>query len=86
MGNSAKGDIMKRQEENMHTERESSHTNNEAAGMVFETGLLDREAIARLAYSYWEARGRQDDSPDEHWLRAEAELRNRLAPAAREQS
>lgn len=32
------------------------------------------EAIAHLAYSYWEARGYQDGSPEEDWLRAEAEL------------
>jgi Protein of unknown function (DUF2934) len=32
------------------------------------------EDIARLAYSYWEARGYQGGSPDEDWLRAEQEL------------
>jgi len=30
--------------------------------------------IARLAYSYWEARGCQGGSPEEDWLRAEREL------------
>ena len=30
--------------------------------------------IARLAYSYWEARGHQGGSPEEDWLRAEREL------------
>ena len=30
--------------------------------------------IARLAYSYWEARGHQGGSPHEDWLRAEREL------------
>jgi len=34
-----------------------------------------QEAIAGLAYSYWEARGRQDGSAEEDWLRAEAEIR-----------
>jgi Protein of unknown function (DUF2934) len=43
---------------------------------------LDQEAIARLAYFYWEERGCQNDSPDEDWFRAEADLRNRLAAAA----
>jgi hypothetical protein len=43
---------------------------------------LDQEAIARLAYSYWEARGCRNDSPEEDWFRAEAELRNQLAAAA----
>ncbi|MGA2195899.1 MAG: DUF2934 domain-containing protein [Bryobacteraceae bacterium] len=33
------------------------------------------EEIARLAYSYWEARGRQDGGAREDWLRAEGELR-----------
>src|SRR5690349_10629670 len=32
--------------------------------------------IARLAYSYWEARGCQGGCPEEDWLRAEDELRN----------
>jgi len=30
--------------------------------------------IARLAYSYWEARGRKHGSALEDWLRAEREL------------
>lgn len=34
-----------------------------------------REAIAKLAYSYWEARGYQGGSEEEDWLRAEQELR-----------
>ena len=34
-----------------------------------------QEEIARLAYSYWEARGYQGGSPEEDWLRAEQELR-----------
>jgi DUF2934 family protein len=32
------------------------------------------EEIARLAYLYWEARGRQGGCPEEDWLRAEQEL------------
>jgi len=34
-----------------------------------------QEEIARLAYSYWEARGRQSGSPEEDWYRAERELK-----------
>jgi len=34
-----------------------------------------REEIARLAYSYWEARGCQGGSAEEDWLRAEVEIR-----------
>jgi hypothetical protein len=41
------------------------------------------EEIARLAYSYWEARGYLGGSPEEDWLRAETELRSaQLASAA----
>ena len=54
---------------------------SEATGLVSELEL-DQEAIARLAYFYWEERGCQNDSPDEDWFRAEAELRSRLACAA----
>jgi Protein of unknown function (DUF2934) len=35
---------------------------------------VDTEAVARLAYSYWEARGYAHGSPEEDWLRAEQEL------------
>jgi len=41
--------------------------------------LPSREAVARLAYAYWEARGYQGGSPEEDWNRAEREL---LASAA----
>ena len=34
-----------------------------------------QEAVARLSYSYWEARGCQGGSPEADWLRAEQELR-----------
>lgn len=43
----------------------------------------DAEAIARLAYSYWLERGCQGGNQEEDWLRAEAELKARLAVAAR---
>jgi hypothetical protein len=33
-----------------------------------------QEAISRLAYSYWEARGQHGGSAEEDWLRAEAEI------------
>ena len=32
--------------------------------------------VARLAHSYWEARGCQGGSPEEDWLRAEQQLRS----------
>ena len=34
-----------------------------------------QDAVARLAFSYWEARGCQAGSPEADWLRAEQELR-----------
>ncbi len=36
---------------------------------------VSHDEIARLAYSYWEARGRTGGSALEDWLRAERELR-----------
>jgi hypothetical protein len=39
--------------------------------------ILAHEEVARLAYSYWEARGCEGGSADEDWHRAEAELRAR---------
>lgn len=39
------------------------------------------EEIARLAYSYWEARGRKGGSAEEDWRRAENEYRRRRSPA-----
>jgi hypothetical protein len=35
---------------------------------------VDQEAIARLAYSYWEARGGTGGCPEDDWFRAEHEL------------
>ena len=39
-----------------------------------------RDEVARLAHSYWEARGRQGGSPEDDWYRAEREwdARHRL--------
>ena len=82
VGDKDKGDIVKTEEEHRHTASGSSHSSNEAAGLGIENPALDQEAIARLAYFYWEERGCPNDSPDEDWLRAEAELRNRLVRAA----
>jgi hypothetical protein len=42
----------------------------------------EHEEIARLAYSYWEARGGEGGSAEEDWLRAEEELKARLAQSA----
>jgi hypothetical protein len=37
------------------------------------------DAIARIAYSLWEARGYEEGSPVEHWLRAEQKYRELTA-------
>jgi len=44
--------------------------------------ISEGEEIARLAYSYWEARGRQGGSAEEDWARAEHEVRKRFRTAA----
>ena len=43
---------------------------------------IDREAVARLAYSYWAARGYIGGSAEEDWLRAEREFRKDRAARA----
>ena len=50
--------------------------------VVQEEMVVDREAVARLAYSYWEVRGFVGGSPEEDWLRAENEIRETLAASA----
>jgi hypothetical protein len=50
--------------------------------IVQQEMVVDREAVARLAYSYWEARGFIGGSPEEDWLRAEREVRETLAASA----
>jgi hypothetical protein len=47
-----------------------------------ESTALDPEVVARLAHSYWEARGCEGGSPEEDWFRAEQELSGRAAKAA----
>ena len=75
MRGKAEGEIVVKQ-------REHVHRSDEATDLGIEHRTLDQEAIARLAYFYWEERGCPNDSPDEDWLRAEAELRHRVAAAA----
>ena len=40
-----------------------------------ETEPVYSEQIAALAYSYWEARGRQEGTAELDWLQAEQQLR-----------
>lgn len=42
----------------------------------------EKAQIARLAYSYWQARGCPEGSPEEDWLRAEVELGKPVAGTA----
>jgi hypothetical protein len=64
------------------TQGEPGHRSDEATGNEIEHPGLDREAIGRLAYFYWEERGCPNDSPDEDWFRAEAEVRRQIDAAA----
>jgi hypothetical protein len=47
----------------------------------FESPDLSHEEVARLAYSYWEARACQGGSPEEDWFRAEQEIQIRRKAA-----
>lgn len=38
---------------------------------------VSRDDIARLAYSYWEARNRQQGFAEEDWIRAERDLKDK---------
>ncbi len=39
--------------------------------------ISEQDEIARIAFSYWEARGCQGGSPEEDWARAEQEVHSR---------
>jgi Protein of unknown function (DUF2934) len=56
----------------------ATHSRNQgtvvAASSETESVDLDPEAIARLAYTYWEARGGAGGTPEDDWFRAEHEL------------
>lgn len=51
----------------------------EAAG---SGSIPDHEQVARVAYSYWQARGCPEGSPEQDWFDAEAALRTMAARAA----
>ena len=53
----------------------SLHAAAEPAVVAADRGQPTHEEIARLARSYWEARGCQGGNPTEDWLRAEQELK-----------
>lgn len=58
------------------TEAQAVGAANVPASERAGTGL-NAEEVARLAHSYWVARGCQHGSHEEDWLRAEQELRSR---------
>jgi hypothetical protein len=43
--------------------------------------MIEKEEIAKLAYSYWEARGYEGGSPEEDWFRAETQVREKSLAA-----
>jgi Protein of unknown function (DUF2934) len=49
----------------------------ESTAVVAAQPTLSHHEVAALAYSYWVGRGCQGGSPEEDWLRAEAELQQR---------
>ena len=57
----------------MHSAKPSAHVATAAESVT----PIDTEAVAHLAYSFYEARGYVDGSPEEDWFRAERELMNR---------
>jgi hypothetical protein len=55
------------------------HSNKTVEAVVEQSSVsttitLPPDSIASLAYSYWEARGRQGGSAEQDWLQAESDL------------
>ena len=61
---------------------EAPETSSSAPARAAKPDGVDRETVARLAYSYWEARGFTGGSAEEDWLRAERELLTRVRSSA----
>ena len=62
----------------MHTAKPSVSTLETALETALvELPAIDMEAVAHLAYSYYEARGYTAGCPEEDWFRAEQELLSR---------
>ena len=55
----------------------SAESHSEQPPSADGNGHFDHGEVARLAYSYWEARGYQGGSPEDDWYRAQAELSRR---------
>ena len=54
--------------------RRAKHTTPSEPAASAAVREPSRDEIARLAYSYWEARGYTGGSSEEDWLRAQREL------------
>ena len=80
IGAAAAGSPAKRRASRTKESVSETPSSNSAAGTATEA--IDRQAIARLAYSYWVARGFNGGSAEEDWLRAEREIRTGRAAAA----
>ena len=65
-----------------HNAESINAVHNAGADAKHPVSAEDHEEIARLAYSYWQARGCPIGSPEEDWYRAENELRQPIAVAA----
>jgi hypothetical protein len=78
--------------ENHMAKKGESKTNTKAESVTavydaspeaaYPVSVENHEEIARLAYSYWQARGCPIGSPEEDWYRAENELRQPIAATA----
>ena len=57
------------------------HVGKSVEPPVVITEMIEKEEIAKLAYSYWEARGYEGGSPEEDWFRAETQVREKSLAA-----
>jgi hypothetical protein len=55
---------------------------NQDEPVVTQVSENHHDAIAAIAYGYWEARGFKGGTPQEDWVRAEQEYRHRLHKSA----
>lgn len=74
--------VKRRVQRAKHAGAQADGTVSTVSGTVVQEMVVDREAVARLAYSYWEARGFIGGLPEEDWLRAEREIRETLTASA----
>lgn len=59
-----------------HSLEEAANADNSLEGYA-AINADDHSEIAKLAYHFYEERGRQDGSAEEDWFRAEQEIRAR---------